>query len=218
MVVNSRKPSTRDRHKTFDGRKSIRSRRTPPKSAITRQRSASLRVPRPAGKPSPRIPPSTRLAITDLDIPPENRRLVICDGENICYNDITDEYLSERLRAAVEWFQEQGFQVLMLCPDYLPDKLIGYDHRFIEIEYVSGIPDRDTNHSRNEAFEAILLRRAHQNQAAVVSERSFANTYHQARDVVLERVIGFTFFKSSIFIPVDPYGRAGPWLRVILRK
>uniref|UniRef100_A0A182QDA3 RNase NYN domain-containing protein n=1 Tax=Anopheles farauti TaxID=69004 RepID=A0A182QDA3_9DIPT len=217
MVANTRKPSVPGRHKTFESRKSIRTRKTPPKAPHNRPKRSQIR-PGGSGSSSRSTVPTTRLAVTDLDIPPENRRLVICDGENICYNDITDQYLAVRLYEAVNWFLQQGFRVLMLCPDYLPRKLIGTEHQQVKIEYVPGIPDGTSKHSYNEALERILLRRANEEQAAIVSERQFQYTYNEAQEVVQTRVIGYTFFKSSIFIPVDPYGRAGPWLRVILRN
>ncbi|XP_061509084.1 protein KHNYN-like [Anopheles gambiae] len=226
MAINARKPSGRDGPNPFVNRKITRNQRNAtkrpaPKAQPSRShRSASLRTyPKKHSRRS--IPSSpfhhTRAAITDLDIPLDSRRPVLIDGENVAYNDISSEYVANRIYQAYQWFAANGHRALVLCPDYLLAKLSGQTPH-MPIELITDIPDERENHATNVAFELTLLQRAADEQAAIVSERSFASSYHSHIDVVQNRVVGFTFFRESIFIPVDPYGRAGPWLREILRK
>ncbi|XP_035899166.1 endoribonuclease ZC3H12A-like [Anopheles stephensi] len=222
MTVNaSRKSSVRDgplkqlEHRKRERRPSSKSSAAP---KVHQQRLKAIKkrkLSRRAGHPSSST--MTRLAVTDLDIPLEDRRMVLCDGENLAYNDITGTYDPHRIYEAVRWFRENGHRALVVVPDYLPRKLSG-QLPDVDTEMVSGCYESDHNHAQNHHLEEALLRKANDTEAAVVSERRFEATYHDYPDVVLSRVIGYTFFRDSIFIPVDPYGRAGPWLRSILQK
>uniref|UniRef100_A0A182PVD2 RNase_Zc3h12a domain-containing protein n=1 Tax=Anopheles epiroticus TaxID=199890 RepID=A0A182PVD2_9DIPT len=229
MAVTSRKPTIRNGPKSYDGGKIIRSRRNSPKWPTPKARpTATKRNHRSGSSPSrlsgsrrpvPSFGPTrhTRLAITDLDIPLESRRLVLIDGENVAYDDIADVYRANRIYQAYQWFVAKGHRVLVLCPHYLTQKLMGETPN-MNIEFITDIPDYPSNHSSNQLFEETLLQRAFDEEAAILSERRFEQSYSLHLEIVQNRVIGYTFFWESIFIPVDPYGRAGPWLHVILHK
>uniref|UniRef100_A0A182KFR2 RNase_Zc3h12a domain-containing protein n=1 Tax=Anopheles christyi TaxID=43041 RepID=A0A182KFR2_9DIPT len=222
MAVHSRKPSVRESSKPYGRNKINRSHRTAAKSPALKARPITAKRHRATSLQIRRSVPSspfhhTRVAITDLDIPVDSRRLVLIDGENVAYNDITDEYIANRMYQAYQWFVANGHRAVVLCPEYLSRKLSGQTP-YMQIEVITNIEDGHQNHSTNVPFERTVLQRADEDEAAIVSERSFSSSYGEYLDIVKNRVIGFSFFRESIFIPVDPYGRAGPWLREILRK
>ncbi|XP_062713631.1 protein KHNYN-like [Aedes albopictus] len=164
------------------------------------------------------------LAASDfIDIPADERRSVICDGESICYDDVTGAFKANRIERAVSWFQAIGHDTKAVVPEYLQQKVSdGYhlDNLYNQGKLIRVQSDYGTAQV-NAPLERQLLNKAVEDNAAVVSEREFQSVWnesHEFRTIISERVVGFCFFKEEIFIPADPYGRAGPWLNVILKK
>lgn len=158
-----------------------------------------------------------------VNIPVDHRRSVICDGESIAYDDVSRTFKARRIERAVAWFENLGHSTVAVVPSYI-DQIVADGH-YLESLYNQGKlirmeSDRGTA-EQNVSLERQILSKALVDNAAIISEREFEVVYRENvefRTIVEDRVVGFCFFKEEIFIPVDPYGRAGPWLVVILQK
>ncbi|XP_055622003.1 probable ribonuclease ZC3H12D [Toxorhynchites rutilus septentrionalis] len=165
-----------------------------------------------------------RRRITDQNIPIDQRRPVICDGESIAYDAITQQFDAKRVQTAVDWFQNAGHQTTAFIPKYLRGKAsnaYAFDNLYNNGKMIEVDCSTPGTAEMNVQLEAQMLQKAVQDDAAVLSEREFRQSYHENSSfhpVIEQRVIGFCFFKSAIFIPTDPYGRRGANLIQILRK
>ncbi|XP_055590982.1 protein KHNYN-like [Uranotaenia lowii] len=170
------------------------------------------------------VNPRKRTGHQDLDIPAEQRRTVVCDGENLAYNPVFKSFDASRISAAVSYFERLGHRTVVLIPMEMLDRLKStnvlnslYNENKLKL-MESRMAETG---EENTALEIELLRYAIQENAAIISERDFPNSCNadgSFMPVLRNRVIGYCFFKSTIFIPDDPYGRSGPWLNDILRK
>uniref|UniRef100_A0A182FU19 RNase_Zc3h12a domain-containing protein n=1 Tax=Anopheles albimanus TaxID=7167 RepID=A0A182FU19_ANOAL len=162
-----------------------------------------------------------RCNIWAINLPTEQRRPIVLDAASVSYNDITERYSGWRVLAAINWAQEIGHRVTVLAPNNMLVKEPEERGIFANIEAQGilewlAVPETSNSYSENPDLENHLLARARELDAAIVSERSFSGASSEFHREILQRVIGFCFFRQEIFIPVDPYGRSGPKLREIL--
>lgn len=222
---NSEQPALR----RISVRSSIRRRRSPKTRRTTSSRAipddpvqlGSIRPNRQLIQAAARR--ARRRVVDQNDIPAERRRSIICDGESVAYDDISETYQAGRIEKAVNFFENLGHSTMVVVPQYLQDKAanayfldnLANQGKLIRYDCDSGTA------ILNMSLERQLLTKAVDDDAAVISEREFEIAYYDKTEyqtVIDQRVIGFCFFKEEIFIPVDPYGRYGPLLNDILRK
>lgn len=209
-----RKPIQRRRHRN---NRINRNRVIPDEPEQLASTRPNQRVVRAAGRRARRI------VADQNDIPPDQRRSVICDGESLAYDEVLQKFFVVRVHNALNWFEGIGHRAVAVVPSYLAQKAddafyidnLANSGKLITFECGSGTAEQ------NPTLERQMLDKAVEEEAAVVSEREFRSVYYEKagyRTIIDGRVIGFCTFKNEIFIPVDPYGRAGPLLNAILRK
>lgn len=189
---------------------------------------------------SKRKPPTKKLTIRKLNkkiikiktqenvaVSEKEKRIIILDGANLACGYTSSSIFSVKgLKIAMDFFEKMGHKIYTIIPQRRLEPNMTDDHHAIqELEKTGKLkitPCKDLPENKSCSYDdRFIIEVAIRYDGAVISNDNYKDLLGESAEfnnIIMSRVIGFTWVDDDLFIPSDPYGKKGPSLDEILHK
>lgn len=155
------------------------------------------------------------------------KRVVVLDAANIaCAYTCSSFFSVKGLKIAMAYFEKMGHRIITIVPEKRLEQDQTDDYKAMQELHNAGkltiTPcEKMPNYYYCVYDDPFILESAIKFDGAVISNdnyRDLIDRSEEFKNIILSRVVGFTWFDDDFFLPPDPYGKDGPTLDDILYK